>query len=193
MEALNCTYEEYRKAVGFSGLSKIVKTEPDLSKFFRIENGGMRLPTVKKEIRAISPLDQFVANEFLKFSDPDSRLFGENTFVVVGTASNYSVGHLERYCGPTLRMDASSMRAKSGGPIVALAHTHPLFRGANASSMNRDGARFGPADWVPMVAFQCPVYLYTPSRKIHVMEYDGNFVTVRGQAGGASKWRVSSR
>jgi len=132
MEALDCTYEDYRKAVGFSGLSKIVKTQPDLGKFFRIENGGMRLPTVKKIIRAISPLDQFMANEFLKFSDPNSRLFGENTFVVIGTASNYSVGHLERYCGPT-------------------------------------------------------------SRKIHVMEYDGNFVTVRGQAGGARKWRVSSR
>jgi hypothetical protein len=193
MDALACSCEDYQAAAGFSGLSQIVKARPGVGKFFRIENGGMRLPMIQKPIHAVAPLDQFVANEFKKFSDPNSRLFGENTFVVVGVGANYRVGYLERYCGPTLQMDSRTIRIKAGGPIIAFAHTHPFFKGLNARALNRDGARFGPGDWIPLVAFGCPVYLYTPLRKIHVMEYDGNFVTVRGQVGGARKWRVSLR
>jgi hypothetical protein len=191
MEALNCTYEAYQKAAGFSGLGTLVKAHPRTGEFFKIENGGMRLPGVSQSILARPSLDQFVANEFTKFASPDARLFGENTFTVTGIVNSYRIGHLERYCGPTLRMKVSTMRLKTGGPITALAHTHPLFRGVNVSSLNKDGEEFGPADWIPLVAFLCPVYLYTPRRKTRVMEYNGNFVTVRNLAGGAKKWRVS--
>lgn len=192
MDALDCTYEDYRKAAGFGDLGAITRSQPATREFFAINDGAMRLPTIRRSILASPSLDLFVANEFQKFSDPSSRQFGENTFTVTFVEGRHKVGHIERYCGPTLQARASAMRAKAGGAIVALAHTHPVFRGANATALNRDGERFGPGDWVPLVALQCPVYLFTPRRKIHVMEYNGSFVTVRGN-GGARKWRVSSR
>lgn len=192
MDALDCTYEDYRKAAGFAGLKSMARSQPATREFFAITNGAMHLPTIRRSILANPSLDLFVANEFQKFSDPRSRRFGENTFTVTFVDGEHKIGHLERYCGPTFQARASAMRAKAGGPIVAIAHTHPVFRGANASALNRDGERFGPGDWVSLVALQCPVYLFTPHRKIYVMEYDGNFVTVR-RDGGAKKWRVSSR
>jgi len=192
MEALDCTYEDYRKAAGFSGLKEMTGSQPIVGKFFAIADGGMRLPTVRQSIFANPALDLFVANEYKKFYAPSTRKFGENTFTVTGVMGKYSMGHLERYCGPTLQMNVNIMRAKAGGPIVALAHTHPVFSGINARTLNRDSEKFGPGDWVPLVALQCPVYLLTPHKKIFVMEYDGNFVTVRG-SGGTKKWSVSSR
>jgi hypothetical protein len=191
MDALNCTYDDYQKAAGFSGLSNLVKARPRLGKFFKIENGGMRLPSVHRRILANPSLDQFAMSEFKKFADPNARLFGENTFTIAGVVNNYRIGHLERYCGPTLRMNIDTMRTISGGTIAALAHTHPLFKGINASSLNRDGEHFGPADWIPLVAFQCPTYLHTPRRRTYVMEYNGDFIVVRNLAGGEKKWRVS--
>jgi len=191
MEALNCTYDDYKNAVGFAGLDELGKTHPRTYEFFKIENGGMRLPVIKRGILANAYLDQFVAKAFADFAAPETRLFGENTFTVTGVPDNYRIGHLERYCGPTLRMKVTTMRAKSGGPIAALAHTHPFFKGSNASVLNRDGESFGPADWMPLVAFQCPVYLYTPRRKTYVMEYNGSFIVVRNLSGGTKKWRVS--
>jgi len=130
MDALNCTYDDYQKAAGFSGLDNLVKERPRLGKFFKIENGGMRLPSIRSRILA----------------------------------------------NPS---------------IAALAHTHPLFKGINASSLNRDGEHFGPADWIPLIAFQCPTYLYTPRRRTYVMEYNGKFIVVRNLAGGEKKWHVS--
>lgn len=50
MEALNCTHEDYQKAVGFSGLGKMAKALPWSREFFKIENGGMRLPGVHRSI-----------------------------------------------------------------------------------------------------------------------------------------------
>jgi len=193
MEALNCTYDDYKKAVGFSGLDKLTKTHPRTGEFFKIENGSMRLPSINRSILAKSSLDQFVANEFKKFAAPDTRLFGENTFTIVGAVEDYRMGHIERYCGPTFRMKVDTMRMKSGGQIAALAHTHPLFKGINASILNGDGENFGPADWIPLVAFRCPVYLHTPRKRTYVMEYNGNFVVVRNLAGGIKKWHVSLR
>jgi hypothetical protein len=193
MEALTCTYEDYRKAAGFSDLSQIAKTLPGFNEFFIVENGGMQLPSIRRKIFASHALDQFVESEFGRFSAPETRLFGENTLSITGAEGAFRVGHIERYCGPTLRMNAGILRAKTGGPVLALAHTHPFFRGLNASSLNRDGSKFGPGDWVSLVAFRCPVYLFTPRREIHVMEYDGQFVTVRSRTGGARKWRVHLR
>lgn len=193
MEALNCTYYDYQKAAGFSGLDKLVSANPRLHKFFKFENGGMRLPGIHHRIVANPSLDQFVMGEFKKFADPSNRLFGENTFTITGIINEYRIGHLERYCGPTLQMNAEAMRARSGGAIVALAHTHPLFKGINASRYNRDGEDFGPADWIPLIVFKCPNYLYTPRKRAYVMEYNGNFVTVRNLAGGERKWRVSQK
>ena len=193
MEALNCTYRDYQKAAGFSGLDNLTAANPRLDKFFKLENGGMRLLRIHHRIGGNPALDKFVISAFETFSDPSARLFGENTFTVTGTIDNYRIGHMERYCGPTLHADGDTMRANSGGVIVGLAHTHPLFKGIHYSRFNRDGEIFGPADWIPLIAFRCPIYLYTPRRKTYVMEYDGNFINVRDLAGGERIWRVSRK
>jgi hypothetical protein len=42
-----------------------------------------------------------------------------------------------------------------------------------------------------LLALRAPVYLYTPYRRLEVMEYNGTLETVRSVGGMARKWRVS--
>lgn len=190
MDDLECTRRDYEKAQGFSGL-KDLNRSTGLASEYEIIDGGMRLNHINNIIRSNTTLDTFVEGEFQKFSEPRTRQFGENIFTVVGNFPIYRVGHLERYCGSTFRMATATLKAKSGGKIAAVAHSHPFFRGPNASADNRIVSVFGPGDWVSLAAFECPVYLYTPYRKIFVMEYLNDFVTIRPLGGGPAKWRVS--
>jgi len=190
--ALDCGLSDYNRLDGYAGIKEIAGEQRQSSRPFNLVDGGMNLPSLTMPIRATPFLDNFVTAELEIFHSPDARQFGENLFSVVSVGSGFRVGHLERYCGSTLRISTVDLKAKSGGPIVAIAHTHPFFhRTANASARNKEGSLFGPGDWTPLLALRVPVYLYTPYRRVEAMEYNGTLVTVRSLGGMARKWRVS--
>lgn len=191
---LDCALSDFNRIDGYASIKEIASEQQRSSRLFILVDGGMQLSPLSAPIRATPILDNFVAEELEKFRSPATRQFGENLFTVVTDGDRLSIGHLERYCGSTLRMSVAALKAKSAGTIVAIAHTHPFFhRIADAKQRNKEGAAFGPADWTPLLALRIPVYLYTPSRKVEVMEYNGAFVTVRRMGGTARKRRVSWR
>lgn len=191
---LQCTFAEFHRAHGYTGIKDLARQQKRVSRLFELSDGGMKLPFVSKSINASPILDRFVVSELEMYRNPDTRHFGENLFSVIGSDGNYQLGHTERYCGSALRMSVKEFKAKSGGTIAAVAHTHPYFHHlTDARQRNREGAEFGPGDWTPLVAIHAPVYLYSPLRQVSVMEYDGAFVAVRKIGGRAAKWRVSPR
>jgi len=191
---LQCTSADFHRAHGYTGIKDLARQQKRVSRLFELVDGGMKLPSVSKLINASSILDRFVVSELGMYRNPDTRQFGENLFSVVGFDGNYRLGHTERYCGSALRMSVKEFKAKSGGHIAAVVHTHPYFHHlSDARQRNRDGAQFGPGDWTPLVAIHTPVYLYSPLGQVSVMEYDGAFVTVRKIGERAAKWRVSPR
>ena len=194
MEPLDCTLEDFFKVKGYSSVDGLAEKRPQLTQYFELRDGGMHLLTVTGKIAAIPFLDEFVAKEFERFANPATRQFGENLFTIVGAPGTYRVGHLERYCGTTLTLPVATLVAKSGGLVAGAAHTHPIVRGdPRARQITEDGAEFGPGDWTVMAGLIAPFYLYTPRRKVQVMEYDGDLVTVRRLGGKARKWRVAAR
>jgi hypothetical protein len=191
---LDCSLSDYSRLDGYASIKEIAGEQRRSSQLFKLIDGGMSLPSLTMPIRATPTLDHFVATELDRFRNPDARKFGENLFPVVSDGGSLRVGHLERYCGSTLRISIAELKAKSIGPIVAIAHTHPFFhRTTDARERNKEGAMFGPGDWTPLLALHVPVYLYTPHRRVEVMEYNGTLVTVRRMGGMARKWRVSWR
>jgi hypothetical protein len=190
---LQCNFADFQRADGYTGLKDLARQQKRVSRLFELVDGGMKLSTVVKSINASQVLDRFVVSELEVYRNPDTRQFGENLFSVIGSEGNYRLGHTERYCGSALRMSVKELKAKSGGNIAAVAHTHPYFHHlSDARQRNREGAQFGPGDWTPLVALHVPVFLYSPLGQVSVMEYDGAFVTVRKIRGRAAKWRVSS-
>jgi len=189
---LDCSLSDFNRVDGYASIKDVVGEQRRSSRLFKLADGGMKFPSLTMPIRATPALDHFVAAELDRFRNPNARQFGENLFSVVSNSEKFRVGHVERYCGSTLRISTNELRAKSNGTIVAIAHTHPFFYHVpDARQRNREGAMFGPGDWTPLRALGAPVYLYTPNRKVEVMEYDGAFVTVRRMGGMARKWRVS--
>lgn len=189
---LDCRLSDFNRIDGYASIKEIASEQGRFSRLFMLVDGGMQLPSLTMPIRATPILDNFVAAELEKFRSPDARRFGENLFSVVTDGDKFHIGHLERYCGSTLRMSIAALKARSAGTIVAIAHTHPFFhRTSDARQRNKEGAAFGPGDWTPLLALRAPVYLYTPNRKVEVMEYNGAFVTVRRMGGTARTWRVS--
>lgn len=191
---LQCTFADFSRANGYTSIKDFAKQQKRASRLFELVDGGMKLPSVSKSIQSSPILDCFVASELEMYRNPDTRQFGENLFSVIGSDGNYRLGHTERYCGSTLRISVKEFKAKSGGNIAAVVHTHPYFHHlSDARQRNRDGANFGPGDWTPLIALHAPIYLYSPLGQVSVMEYDSTFVTVRKVAGRAVKWRVSQR
>lgn len=191
---LQCDFSDFHRAHGYIGIKDLARQQKRVSRLFELVDGGMKLPSVSKSITASPILDRFVVSELEMYRHTDTRQFGENMFSVIGFDGSYRIGHTERYCGSALRMSVKEFKAKSGGKIAAVAHTHPYFHHlTDARQRNRDGAEFGPGDWTPLVAIHAPVYLYSPLRQVSVMEYDGAFVTARKIGGRVAKWRASPR
>jgi hypothetical protein len=138
--ALQCTLIDYNRVRGYANINELAKQQKQASRLFELVDGGMKLPFISTSIQASPLLDRFVVTELEMYRNPDTRKFGENMFSVIGSDGNYRLGYIERYCGSTLRMSVKELKAKSGGNIAAIVHTHPYFHHlSDARQRNREG------------------------------------------------------